>query len=388
MDIDVLANDLDPEGTDLHLVAAGPAVHGTTTVTDAGTVRYRPDPGYLGDDQFTYTVADAEGLQATATVTVRRGCELSPTLVPSCGVWWGSAQIPGGVVSLEGLETRLGTPLPIGHLYHRSGEVFPTPEETSYATREGSPTVMFFNVKPEWLASGTLTWSQVVDGQADAYIDSIAAAMAVVDHPMFVTLHHEPEDAVDETPGSGMTAEDYAAMYRYVVDRIEAQAPDAPVTWVWNVTGYPRWEGMWPSLYPGDEYVDWIGYAPFLQNPAGCDISCVVNRTYADYPNWDGFYAWVEEAQPDKPLMLAEWGVTESPTPGQEQAKAALFESAPEVLAEQFPRLRALIYFNDAKDPSDPTSVRVETSTASLDAFRAMTSDPYFASARRSTPAP
>ena len=74
---------------------------------DAGTVRYRPDPGYLGDDQFTYTVADALGLQVAATVTVRRGCELSSTLVPSCGVWWGSAQIPGGVVSLEGLETRL-----------------------------------------------------------------------------------------------------------------------------------------------------------------------------------------------------------------------------------------------------------------------------------------
>lgn len=386
--LDPLTNDHDPEGTDLVLVAAGPAAHGTTTVTDGDTVRYRPDPGYLGDDQFTYTVADALGLEATATVTVRRGCELSQTLVPSCGVWWGSAQIPGGVASLEGLETRLGAPLPIGHLYHRNGEVFPTPEETAYATRTANPTVMFFNVKPEWLASGTLTWAQVVDGQADAYIGSIADAMAATDHPMLVTLHHEPEDAVDETPGSGMTADDYAAMYRYVVDRIESRAPDANVTWVWNVTGFPRWEGMWPSLYPGDDFVDWIGYAPFLQNPAGCDISCIVNRTYADYPAWDGFYDWAQSAQPDKPLMLAEWGVTESSTPGQELAKAALFESAPEVLAQQFPNLRALIYFNDAKDPSDPTSVRVETSTASLDAFRAMTSDPYFSSARRSVPAP
>ena len=385
--VDPLTNDHDPEGAALHVVDAAQAAHGTTVVIDDHTIRYRPEPGYLGDDQFTYTVADESGLESRATVTVQRRCELSQTLVPSCGVWWGSAQVPGGVTSLTGLESRLGTPLPVGHLYHRNGQVFPTAEESSYATRSASPTVIFFNVKPDTLATGTLTWAEVANGQADAYLDSIASAMSQVSYPMFVTIHHEPEDEVDLTPGSGRTPDDYAAMYRYVVDRIEAGAPNAPITWVWNMTGYPRWQSMWTALYPGDSYVDWIGYAPYLQNPAGCTISCVVNRTYPDYPGWNGFYAWAQEVHPTRPLMLAEWGVMESPTPGQEQAKAALFASAPEVLAQQFPNLRALIYFNDAKDPTDPTSDRIETSTPSLDAFRTMVADPYFASARRSTPA-
>lgn len=386
--VDVLANDTDPEGASLQLLGVGTAANGTTSVMQGGTVRYRPDPGYLGDDQFTYTVGDDAGMQAVGVVTIERGCEVSATLVPSCGVWWGAAQIPGGVLSLEGLESRIGTPLPVGHLFYRDGDVFPTADETAYATRTASPTVMFFNVKPDLLATGPLTWEQVAAGEADPYLDSLATAIAEVDFPMFVTIHHEPEDEVDSTPGSGFTPEDYAAMYRHVVDRIEVGAPDAPITWVWNVTGYPQWESMWPALYPGDEYVDWVGYAPYLQNPAGCDISCIANRTYTAFPEWTGFYTWAQSVHPSKPLMLAEWGVSESTTAGEVDAKAQLFASVPQVLAEQFPNLRALIYFNDNKDPSDPTSVRIETSTSSLTAFRAMIADPYFASAGRTAPAP
>ena len=45
------------------------------------------------------------------------------------------------------------------------------------------------------------------------------------------------------------------------------------------------------------------------------------------------------------------------------------------------PLLRAIVSFNDALSPDDPTSSRIETSQESLDAFRAMVRAPYLASA-------
>ena len=67
--IDVLANDRDPDGDRLRVVAVASPVHGTTTVAGGG-VRYEPAPAYSGTDAFNYTVADAGGLTARAMVTV------------------------------------------------------------------------------------------------------------------------------------------------------------------------------------------------------------------------------------------------------------------------------------------------------------------------------
>ncbi len=67
--VDVLANDEDPDGDRLQVVAVTAPRHGTTAVA-AGGVRYAPAPGYHGPDAFRYTVADAAGLIAEATVTV------------------------------------------------------------------------------------------------------------------------------------------------------------------------------------------------------------------------------------------------------------------------------------------------------------------------------
>ena len=65
--IDVLANDSDPEGGALTITAAGAPANGTAQI--AGTrVTYTPAAGFVGTDQFTYTIKNTKGLTATATV--------------------------------------------------------------------------------------------------------------------------------------------------------------------------------------------------------------------------------------------------------------------------------------------------------------------------------
>jgi hypothetical protein len=70
IDIDVLANDTDPDGTAVGLESAGGAAHGATTVLANGRVRYVPADGYSGADEFSYTIADPTGRTDTARVIV------------------------------------------------------------------------------------------------------------------------------------------------------------------------------------------------------------------------------------------------------------------------------------------------------------------------------
>ena len=70
--IDILANDSDPEGDNLSIVALGNPLHGTAVISGTGAtalVFYTPAPDYNGSDTFNYTLSDGT-LQATAAVNV------------------------------------------------------------------------------------------------------------------------------------------------------------------------------------------------------------------------------------------------------------------------------------------------------------------------------
>jgi subtilisin family serine protease len=68
--IDVLANDVDPEGGPLSVTAATTPAHGSVSVASDGTISYTPAPDYHGTDTFDYTIQDGAGLTDTATVSL------------------------------------------------------------------------------------------------------------------------------------------------------------------------------------------------------------------------------------------------------------------------------------------------------------------------------
>ncbi|MFZ0324951.1 MAG: Ig-like domain-containing protein, partial [Actinomycetes bacterium] len=68
--VDVLTNDVDPEGQPLAVTSATNGGNGSTTVNADGTITYSPDAGWFGVDTFTYTISDGNGGSATATVTI------------------------------------------------------------------------------------------------------------------------------------------------------------------------------------------------------------------------------------------------------------------------------------------------------------------------------
>jgi len=67
--INVLANDVDPEGDEMNITGITQPSHGSATY-NADYVYYTPDSNYNGADSFTYTIHDGEGGTDTATINM------------------------------------------------------------------------------------------------------------------------------------------------------------------------------------------------------------------------------------------------------------------------------------------------------------------------------
>ena len=71
--INVLVNDSDVDDDMVTVSAVGTPANGTATLLtgeDAGRVRYTPNQNFVGNDSFSYTVADPHGGTASANVTI------------------------------------------------------------------------------------------------------------------------------------------------------------------------------------------------------------------------------------------------------------------------------------------------------------------------------
>ena len=67
--INVLNNDSDIENQTLNIVAVTYQGNGSVSFNDSQLI-YTPESGFVGQEQFSYTVADSQGLESSANVTV------------------------------------------------------------------------------------------------------------------------------------------------------------------------------------------------------------------------------------------------------------------------------------------------------------------------------
>jgi hypothetical protein len=70
VDINVLANDSEPDGDTLNINSITQGANGTVSINPDKTIHYAPASNFFGSDSFTYTIDDGHGGTATATVDV------------------------------------------------------------------------------------------------------------------------------------------------------------------------------------------------------------------------------------------------------------------------------------------------------------------------------
>jgi hypothetical protein len=350
----------------------------TTSVTRLRSVEYG-DPLSGGpelDLAYTRTVT----APATTTPTpAPAACVTDALLVPSCGVLWGAAA--GGFTdeprdqALKDWEAMTGRTATIFHVYHKGNEMFPTKSEIAMTRDAAHPRVLLLNWK---VAYGT-KWAKVAAGEQDARIDNWAAYVkANYRQKFFLALHHEPENDVDPRAGSGMTAKDYAAMYRHVIRRLRADG----VTNAVNVLAYmgnEKWmaASWWSDLYPGDDVVDWMGLDSYVSVEKNYyhfgDFGDVIDRQPTG--GGLGWYDWSVKNHPTKPIIVAEWGMYHRVKYVTDKS-AAFATVVPEL--KLHPKIKAIAYFDTASDNQGDRDISVNSMATSLAAFRKIATDPMF----------
>ncbi len=270
---------------------------------------------------------------------------------------------------LRFVEARIGRRFDIDHDYIAWNAEFPTSYEKWDLASGRIPLITWGSRRRD----GTrVSWRAIAAGRHDRWIRSRAAAVRAVGKRVMINFHHEPEDE----RGLNGTRADYRAAWRHIVTVFRNRGATNAV-WVWALMGWtfdphsaesPRW---W---WPGRAYVDWIGADAYNWYPC----RSVPWRSFKEI--FRPFYRWASTRR--RPLMVAEYGVTED-TATPRPLRKARWVGAMRAGVKTWPRIKALVYFNGDLWNHGSCPWWIDSTAASLSAFRAFVHDPYYNPRRR-----
>ena len=235
---------------------------------------------------------------------------MSRILVPTCGAWWGmfipaAADGTGLPAAVSAQDASLGRPLDIILRYHdmstTSDGTFPNSAEEQLSQHH----LMIFSWAPVvWSTGQFYSWETISSGALDNSV-IIPEAMRLKNFGTTVFLSFAPE--ADTTAGTSQgSASQFVAAWRHV-HNLFAKLKVRNVVWVWTTTGYLPHASTIAAMYPGNSYVDWIGYDPY--NYFSCH-----NTPWESFSQTIGpFYQWLSARHFGKPIMLTEYGTSANP---------------------------------------------------------------------------
>jgi len=227
----------------------------------------------------------------------------------------------------------------------------------------------------------------ILAGKWDAYIDSWGRQAKEFGEPMLVSWGLEMNGIwfpwggffygggipVEGTkPVLYQGPETFKKTYRYVVDRVRKTGA-SNILWVFHPNNTSAPDELWNRManyWPGADYVDWLGLSAYGKQYPGPDwtpFEIVLPKFYQEICTLD----------PDKPFILAEWGVGEFPNAG---SKAAYIEEALRRYRTEFPRLKASVFWHERWQNGDLSysNLRVNSSPEALAAYRTGIADEFW----------
>ena len=231
------------------------------------------------------------------------------------------------------------------------------------------------------------SWScrAVAKGTYDPYIRQYARAVRSSGAPVLIRLAHEMNGdwypwgtayVNNNARHNGNTPADYVAMWQRVV-RIFRVEGALNASWVWApnivyqtpVNSIERQRADLEDLYPGDEWVDWIGLSVYN------DGARHPWRSFGQL--FDGSYRMVTNLT-NKPMMIAELGVTEQGAPRGQSKAQWIANTYLQEIPNRYPRVKLVNYFFRDKSNMGEANYRFDSSPAALQAFRGVVSSPLY----------
>ncbi|ADG76075.1 glycoside hydrolase family 26 [Cellulomonas flavigena DSM 20109] len=160
---------------------------------------------------------------------------------------------------------------------------------------------------------------RIIGGAFDDYLRQYARDVKALGLPVAIRLNHEMnggwypwgELGSNGVQVNGNNRGDYVKMWRHVHDIFQAEGANEHVIWVWSpniVNNLPQRNvslAYTASMYPGDEYVDWVGLSGYYRPPFAADQTATFSYTF------DRSLKQLR-AITSKPILLAEIGASET----------------------------------------------------------------------------
>ncbi|MGW4155854.1 glycoside hydrolase family 26 protein [Micromonospora chersina] len=208
----------------------------------------------------------------------------------------------------------------------------------------------------------TYRLSRIAGGDFDSYLRSWAEGIRSLGYPVAIRFAHEMNG--DWYPWSeasnGNRPGEYVRAWRHVHDVFRA-AGATNVTWVWSPNA--RWDDSTPKLsglYPGDDYVDWVGLSGYY----GIGF-------HSDYRSFEEIFGpTITEirAFSGKPFVVTETGASDA-TGRKAEWITETFRALP-----RHPEIIGLIWFEVDKE----LDWRIVSSPAVARAFATAVADPRY----------
>ncbi|ARC57028.1 Endoglucanase H [Frondihabitans sp. 762G35] len=160
----------------------------------------------------------------------------------------------------------------------------------------------------------------IIKGDFDAYLTKYADDIVANGQPLAIRLDQEmnatwypwSEDDGHGKSINGNSKGDFVKMWQHVHDVFAAEGANKYVAWIWapnrldNLTSSHQTAEYTADLYPGDEYVDWVGMSGY-ERPASTGNTQVT--TFSG--TFDKTLGVLRQVAPSKKIMLAEVGAAE-----------------------------------------------------------------------------
>ena len=157
-----------------------------------------------------------------------------------------------------------------------------------------------------------------VAGKYDDYIHQYAKDIVATGLPLAIRFDHEMNGVWypwSETTGKGESINgnnkgDYVKTWQHVHDIFEQEGANNLVVWTWapnivnNLPAANKSVDFLKTLYPGDDYVDWVGLSGYLRPAYKADNNFTFDYTFGST------LAQLRQIS-DKPIVLAEIGASE-----------------------------------------------------------------------------
>lgn len=213
-------------------------------------------------------------------------------------------------------------------------------------------------------------YKAIAQGKCDEFLHDAGKNLSQAKHPFYLLFAWEMNNDHNfwSVQTSGSTPEDFKAAWQRMHDIFEEEKV-TNIIWVFCPNVPDTQSASYANLYPGDEYVDWVGLDGYNWG---------TTQSWSEWASFSGVftsaYTTLTNLAPTKPVMIAEFNTTD-----QGGDKALWYRQAfMHEIPQDFPKIKAVVIFNEDRSHQEKVNWKVDVTAESLQSFtQGVNAPPY-----------